>query len=103
MKELLPIGTLVQVTPFPTSEKRPYQAIVRGYDMGRTKYHLGDEYMRGLFMEKGLSWAFPGQVKEISNGTDRYPDCTCWAPDDAEPEDHDTDCPEHPTGEDGCE
>lgn len=27
-------------------------------------------------------------------------DCTCWAPEDAEPEDHDLDCPEHPTGED---
>jgi hypothetical protein len=26
-------------------------------------------------------------------------DCTCYAPDDAEPEDHDLDCPEHPTGE----
>lgn len=26
-------------------------------------------------------------------------ECTCYAPDDAEPEDHDTDCPEHPTGE----
>jgi hypothetical protein len=26
-------------------------------------------------------------------------ECTCGAPDDAEPEDHDLDCPEHPTGE----
>lgn len=25
--------------------------------------------------------------------------CTCGAPGDAEPEDHDLDCPEHPTGE----
>jgi hypothetical protein len=23
-------------------------------------------------------------------------DCTCWAPGDAEPEDHDRDCPENP-------
>ncbi|MGS2645885.1 hypothetical protein [Streptosporangium sp. G12] len=23
-------------------------------------------------------------------------DCTCYAPDDAEPEDHDNDCPENP-------
>jgi hypothetical protein len=23
-------------------------------------------------------------------------DCTCFAPDDAEPEDHDDDCPENP-------
>jgi hypothetical protein len=23
-------------------------------------------------------------------------ECTCWAPDDAEPEDHDQDCPENP-------
>jgi hypothetical protein len=35
--------------------------------------------------------------------TDPYSQCTCWAPDDAEPYDHDIDCPEHPTGEDGCE
>ena len=28
--------------------------------------------------------------------SDRFPDCTCWAPDDAEPEDHDPDCPENP-------
>jgi hypothetical protein len=34
--------------------------------------------------------------------SDRYPDCTCWAPDDAEPEDHDEDCPENP-GFNGCE
>jgi hypothetical protein len=27
-------------------------------------------------------------------------DCTCGAPEDAEPEDHDLDCPEYPTGED---
>ncbi len=27
-------------------------------------------------------------------------ECTCGAPDDAEPEDHDPDCIEHPTGED---
>lgn len=26
-------------------------------------------------------------------------ECTCFAPEDAEPEDHDLDCPEHPTGE----
>lgn len=25
-----------------------------------------------------------------------FPDCTCHAPDDAEPEDHDEDCPENP-------
>lgn len=23
-------------------------------------------------------------------------ECTCWAPEDAEPEDHDRDCPENP-------
>ena len=27
------------------------------------------------------------------------PECTCYAPEDAEPEDHDLDCPAHPTGE----
>jgi hypothetical protein len=27
-------------------------------------------------------------------------DCICGAPADAEPYDHDTDCPEHPTGGD---
>ena len=28
--------------------------------------------------------------------TGRFPECTCGAPDDAEPEDHDNDCPENP-------
>lgn len=32
--------------------------------------------------------------------SDRYPECTCYAPDDAEPEDHDEDCPENPGGDD---
>jgi hypothetical protein len=30
-----------------------------------------------------------------STSSDRY-DCTCYALDDAEPEDHDEDCPENP-------
>lgn len=29
-------------------------------------------------------------------------DCTCHAPADAEPEDHDADCPENPSTESGC-
>ena len=33
---------------------------------------------------------------------DCFPDCTCWAPDDAEPHDHDEDCPERP-GEDDAQ
>lgn len=32
--------------------------------------------------------------------SDLYPECTCYAPDDAEPHDHDDDCPEHPGDED---
>ena len=29
-------------------------------------------------------------------------DCTCGAPEDAEPEDHDLDCPEQSMGEEEC-
>jgi hypothetical protein len=42
----------------------------------------------------------PMSTEEMARSEHLYPDCTCWAPDDAEPYDHDTDCPEHP---DGCE
>ena len=31
--------------------------------------------------------------------SDIYGNCTCWAPDDAEPEGHDEDCPESPGGD----
>jgi hypothetical protein len=37
----------------------------------------------------------PMSAEEMAS-CDPYPDCTCWAPNDAEPEDHDEDCPEHP-------
>lgn len=30
----------------------------------------------------------------------RFPECTCYVPNDAEPEDHDEDCPENPGTED---
>lgn len=64
-RELIPVGTLVQVTPMSIRERRPYRGIVRGYDMGRTKYHIGDEYMRDLFQERGSSWAFLSEVTPI--------------------------------------
>lgn len=63
-REVLPIGTLVQVTPQHT-DRPPYRGIVRGYDMGRTKYFVGDEYMWGLFHEDGLSWPFIDEVEGL--------------------------------------
>lgn len=64
MAELLPVGTVVTVTD-PTADLpdgRTYRALVRGYDLGRTKYHLGAEYAPGRFCDGGW-WAFPSWVQ----------------------------------------
>ena len=63
---MLPVGTIVRVEE-PDPHGRPdegaiYWAKVVGYDMGRTKYHLGVEFLPGQFMEDGGSWAFPSWV-----------------------------------------
>lgn len=65
--EVLPVGTVVQVTEHfgrITEEPRVYRAVIRGYDMSRTKYHLAPEFMRGEFTSEPICWAFLGEVSE---------------------------------------
>lgn len=58
-RELIPVGTLVQVTP--ARDTKPYRAYVRGYDTHRTKYHVQvDEWPGGLFR-----WPFLSEVTPI--------------------------------------
>ncbi len=67
MTTLLPPGTYVIVHESLTSS-RAYIGRVVGYDMGHSKYHIGARYGgwgEWLFTDGG-SWAFPGQVEEIS-------------------------------------
>jgi hypothetical protein len=64
---LLPPGTYVVVDE-PARGNQPaekYIARVVGYDLFGTKYELSRRYAGGLFLDGG-SWAFPGQVREIS-------------------------------------
>lgn len=62
-RELIPVGTRVQVTP--AGDERPYRAHVRGYDMFRTKYHVQvDEWPGGLFR-----WPFLSEVEAINEET----------------------------------
>lgn len=64
--ELLPVGTVVLVTPPPCHDTpecaqphNPYSAIVRGYDMHRTKYRLSPEMGPGEFQGgPGHLWEF---------------------------------------------
>lgn len=65
--ELLPVGTYVLVSPPPTQcadgvERQtlnPYSAVVRGYDIGRTKYRLSPETTPGAFTQGlGHLWEF---------------------------------------------
>lgn len=64
-RDLLPVGTVVRVNPYPATGERPYRAIVRGYDMHGSKYRLGPELYEGSgeFLD-GFRWAFPSEVKE---------------------------------------
>jgi hypothetical protein len=66
MAELLPVGTYVQVTPFPITGQSPYTGRVIGYDIHHSKYRIGREYMPGLFAEWS-SWAFPREVEAIDS------------------------------------
>lgn len=80
MSGLLPVGTLVQVTPFPVANRDPFRGIVRGYDMHHTKYQIGAEYLPGQF-SKGGSWAFPEEVEQIRICTDHraaYDNVAAW-------------------------
>lgn len=66
----LPVGTLVKVYPFPIRKQNPYQAVVRGYDMHRSKYELGQEYLPGKYSDGG-SWAFSSEVNPVTeNGNE---------------------------------
>lgn len=49
------------VTPF---EGPPYRALVVGYDVFRTKYNLGREYLPGRFGDGGW-WAFLHRVEAL--------------------------------------
>jgi hypothetical protein len=59
---LLSVDAIVRVVELGPTARPPYRAIVRGYDMGRTKYNLGAEYLPGRFCDGGW-WAFPSEVE----------------------------------------
>lgn len=61
---LLPVGTKVRVTEQGEFARRAYNAVVGGYDIHRTKYHLGVEYLPGMFTEP-IAWAFLEWVKPL--------------------------------------
>lgn len=52
---------------------------------------IGGEGRRGALTFTHHAMASSGKYRIVDEV-----DCTCGAPDDAEPEDHDTDCPENP-------
>lgn len=63
----LPVDTYVRATQS-WREEPSYVARIVGYDMGRTKYQLGRRFPgwgEWLFLDGG-SWAFPGEVEEIT-------------------------------------
>jgi hypothetical protein len=55
----LPIGTLVEVHKY--HEDRPFEAIVRGYDMGHSKFEVGRKYMSDQY-DDGGTWVFPQEI-----------------------------------------
>jgi hypothetical protein len=67
---MLTTGTYVQVTEpaIAGNPPRSYIGRVVGYDMGRTKYHIGARFPAwGEWrFANGGSWAFPSWVTEIS-------------------------------------
>lgn len=70
-RRLLPVGTEVMVTPEEVRNRPPYRAIVRGYDMGRTKYHLSAWVMgwsEGFYTGEAYCWAFPDEVVRYEEG-----------------------------------
>lgn len=77
MKTLLPVGTYVLVrdpgcrsseTGEQIMEPREYYAIVRGYDMGRTKYEVGRRFMgwSEWHFADGGHWSFPDWCTEVT-------------------------------------
>lgn len=74
MSRLLPIGTRILVTPHPSDPRpEPYFAIIRGYDMGRTKYRVSPRFMGWStyhYSDRAYRWPFPEQCREIEPGED---------------------------------
>jgi hypothetical protein len=70
---LLPVGTVVIVTPRPVTNlddeieeaRPPYRAIVRGYDMHRSKYQLGRHLWDEEYADGG-EWAPPSHVISLA-------------------------------------
>lgn len=77
MSKLLPVGTYVLVkdpglrdpeTGEQLMEPCEYYAVIRGYDMGHTKYEVGNRFPgwgRWLFA-KGSGWEFPSWCTEVT-------------------------------------
>ncbi len=68
MSKLLPVGAYVRVTDLGEDARPSYVAIVRGYDMGHTKYEVGRRFGgwgRWLF-GAGNDWTFPSWCVEIT-------------------------------------
>lgn len=55
----LPIGTRVEVHKY--REANPFQAIVRAYDMGHSKFEVGHQYMGDRYADDG-TWVFPREI-----------------------------------------
>lgn len=85
MTELLPVGTIVDVTEpaitytntdwwgnqtTETDEPRRYRGRIEGYDMHGTKYHLAHEIAPGRFTSKPISWAFPSYCVPVTEPGD---------------------------------
>lgn len=76
MSKLLPVGTYVLVHDLglktemgqQLQEPHEYYAVIRGYDMGRTKYEVGRRFPgwgRWLF-GAGNVWPFPSWCTEVT-------------------------------------
>lgn len=58
----LPIGTVVDVQEH--HGQGSYRAIVRGYDLGLTKYRLARQLWRNGPWGESIHWAFPSEVTD---------------------------------------
>lgn len=61
----LKVGDLVRVFPLRILEQEPYNARIVGYDMHRTKYHLGRHVYGDLYTD-GTAWAFANEVLPVA-------------------------------------
>ena len=70
--DLLPVGTIVEVTERGPHARPPYVGTVVGYDLFRSKYEIGARYggwNQWLYLDGG-SWAFPTEVTALGPGVD---------------------------------